>query len=161
VRASVFCLPISTFIDEQRGELNATGEERRQALPVAVIGAGPIGLVAAAHLVSRGETPLVLEAGESGGASVRSQAHVRLFSPWRYLVDPVALSMLEPMAWRAPEPEALRTGGEAQAAEGAGAGGALPRANRSCGRRLHVSRWRSSTAEHYDGGVHRRPPGWV
>jgi 2-polyprenyl-6-methoxyphenol hydroxylase-like FAD-dependent oxidoreductase len=30
------------------------------ALPVAVIGAGPVGLAAAAHLLTRGETPLVL-----------------------------------------------------------------------------------------------------
>jgi thioredoxin reductase len=82
------------------------------ALPVAVIGAGPIGVVAAAHLVSRGETPLVLEAGDAVGASIRSWAHVRLFSPWRYLVDPVAVSMLEPGGWTAPDPEALPTGGE-------------------------------------------------
>jgi thioredoxin reductase len=81
-------------------------------LPVAVIGAGPIGVVAAAHLVSRGETPLVLEAGDAVGASVRKWAHVRLFSPWRYLVDPVAVSMLEPAGWTAPDPEALPTGGE-------------------------------------------------
>ncbi|WP_210212800.1 FAD-dependent oxidoreductase, partial [Mesorhizobium sp. M7A.F.Ca.ET.027.03.2.1] len=33
-------------------------------LPVAVIGAGPVGLAAAAHLVERGITPLVLERGE-------------------------------------------------------------------------------------------------
>jgi cation diffusion facilitator CzcD-associated flavoprotein CzcO len=84
--------------------------ERR--LPVAVIGAGPIGVVAAAHLVSRGETPLVLEAGDAVGASIRLWAHVRLFSPWRYLVDPVAASMLEPAGWIAPHPEALPTGGE-------------------------------------------------
>ncbi|HEX8673149.1 MAG TPA: NAD(P)-binding protein [Longimicrobium sp.] len=81
-------------------------------LPVAVIGAGPIGVVAAAHLVSRGETPLVLEAGDAAGASIRQWAHVRLFSPWRYLVDPVAVSMLEPSGWTARDPEALPTGGE-------------------------------------------------
>jgi thioredoxin reductase len=81
-------------------------------LPVAVIGAGPIGVVAAAHLVSRGETPLVLEAGDAVGASIRSWAHVRLFSPWRYLVDPVAVSMLAPAGWAAPDAEALPTGGE-------------------------------------------------
>ena len=34
-----------------------------EKLPVAVIGAGPVGLAAAAHLIERGETPLVLEAG--------------------------------------------------------------------------------------------------
>jgi cation diffusion facilitator CzcD-associated flavoprotein CzcO len=52
-----------------------------RTLPVAVIGAGPIGLVAAAHLVARGETPLVLEAGGTVGASIRKWAHERLITP--------------------------------------------------------------------------------
>ena len=34
-----------------------------QSYPVAIIGAGAAGLAAAAHLVSRGERPVVLEAG--------------------------------------------------------------------------------------------------
>ncbi|MFD8565256.1 FAD-dependent oxidoreductase, partial [Streptosporangium canum] len=34
------------------------------ALPVVVIGAGPIGLAAAAHLAERGQDFLLLEAGE-------------------------------------------------------------------------------------------------
>jgi cation diffusion facilitator CzcD-associated flavoprotein CzcO len=53
-------------------------------VPVAVIGAGPIGLAAAAHLVSKGATPIVFEAGSAVGASIREWGHVRLFSPWRY-----------------------------------------------------------------------------
>jgi glycine/D-amino acid oxidase-like deaminating enzyme len=81
-------------------------------LPVVVIGAGPIGLVAAAHLVARGETPLVFEAGPAVGASVRQWAHVRLFSPWKYLVDPIASTMLAENGWRAPDPDRLPTGGE-------------------------------------------------
>jgi cation diffusion facilitator CzcD-associated flavoprotein CzcO len=81
-------------------------------LPVAVIGAGPIGLVAAAHLVARGETPIVLEAGQAVGASIREWAHVRLFSPWKYLIDPVARQLLEPSGWQAPSPDRLPTGGE-------------------------------------------------
>lgn len=81
-------------------------------LPVAVIGAGPVGLVAAAHLIERGETPLVLEAGGAVGASVREWAHVRLFSPWEYLTDPVSRRLLEPTGWELPSPEALPTGGE-------------------------------------------------
>jgi cation diffusion facilitator CzcD-associated flavoprotein CzcO len=63
-------------------------------LPVAVIGAGPVGLAAAAHLVSRGETPVVLEAGARVGAAVRQWAHVRVFSPWRYNIDTTAAAML-------------------------------------------------------------------
>jgi cation diffusion facilitator CzcD-associated flavoprotein CzcO len=35
----------------------------RTGLPVVVIGAGPVGLAAAAHLLDRGLEPLVLEAG--------------------------------------------------------------------------------------------------
>ena len=37
-------------------------------LPVAIIGAGPVGLAAAAELLARGETPVVLEAGGAIGA---------------------------------------------------------------------------------------------
>jgi 2-polyprenyl-6-methoxyphenol hydroxylase-like FAD-dependent oxidoreductase len=52
---------------------------------VAVIGAGPIGLVAAAHLVARGETPLVLEAGDGwarASASGRTCGSSRRGSTW-------------------------------------------------------------------------------
>jgi thioredoxin reductase len=82
------------------------------ALPVAVIGAGPIGLAAAAHLVSRSETPLVLEAGESVGASILKWAHVRVFSPWRYVVDSASSALLERSGWVSPAGEGLPTGGE-------------------------------------------------
>jgi thioredoxin reductase len=83
-----------------------------EALPIAVIGAGPVGLAAAAHLVSRGETPIVLEAGHQVGATVRQWAHVRVFSPWRYNVDAVAVTMLEKAGWTMPDPEHLPTGQE-------------------------------------------------
>jgi len=79
-------------------------------LPVAVIGAGPVGLAAAAHLVRRGETPVVLEAGTTVGASIREWGHVRLFSPWRYAVDPVSAAMLEAAGWSPPPAEELPTG---------------------------------------------------
>jgi thioredoxin reductase len=81
-------------------------------LPVAVIGAGPVGLAAAAHLLSRGEVPLVLEAGDTVGASIRAWGHVRLFSPWRYVVDPVSADMLEASGWTAPPAEELPTGND-------------------------------------------------
>jgi thioredoxin reductase len=81
-------------------------------LPVAVIGAGPVGLAAAAHLVARGMTPLVLETGEDVAASMRRWAHVRLFSPWKYLVDPAAREMLQSSGWAEPDGDALPTGGE-------------------------------------------------
>ncbi len=81
-------------------------------LPVAVIGAGPIGLATAAHLINRGETPLILEAGTSVGSAVLEWGHVRLFSPWHYNIDTVAASMLADTAWTAPEPEVYPTGRE-------------------------------------------------
>ena len=54
------------------------------SLPVAVIGAGPVGLAAAAHLIQRGLPVKVYEAGSTVGANVRDWGHVRLFSPWEY-----------------------------------------------------------------------------
>jgi len=81
-------------------------------LPVAIIGAGPIGLAAAAHLLRRGETPLLFEAGPSVGKAVLQWGHVRLFSPWRYLIDREAAALLETDGWLAPDPEAYPTGRE-------------------------------------------------
>ncbi len=81
-------------------------------LPVVVIGAGPVGLAAAAHLIERGLTPRVLEAGDAVGAGVSRWAHVRMFSPWAYTVDRAAGVILAKRGWRAPEPSAFPTGGE-------------------------------------------------
>jgi thioredoxin reductase len=80
-------------------------------LPVVVIGAGPLGLAAAAHLLERGLEPLVLEAGDAPGAAVAEWGHVRLFSGWAELVDPAASRLLEPSGWAAPE-AGYPTGGE-------------------------------------------------
>lgn len=84
-------------------------------LPVAVLGAGPVGLAAAAHLVSRGFTPLVLEAGDAPAANLATYRHVRLFSPWQYNVDKAARALLERHGWRAPDGDALPTAGELMA----------------------------------------------
>lgn len=85
---------------------------QHQQLPVAVIGAGPVGLAAAAHLVDRGIEPLVFEAGESVGSSVREWGHVRVFSPWEFDVDPVAAGLLEETGWSAPDATGYPTGDE-------------------------------------------------
>ncbi|MGW8885827.1 NAD(P)-binding domain-containing protein [Streptomyces sp. NPDC055749] len=74
-----------------------------QHLPVVVIGAGPAGLAAAAHLVERGIEPLVLEAGSAAGSAVREWGHVRLFSTWSEVVDPAAEKLLAPTGWSAPD----------------------------------------------------------
>ncbi|MFF3854305.1 FAD-dependent oxidoreductase [Micromonospora sp. NPDC002575] len=81
-------------------------------LPVVVIGAGPVGLAAAAHLHERGLPCTVLEAGESVGAAVREWGHVRVFSPWRYDVDAAARRLLTDSGWAEPDPDALPTGDE-------------------------------------------------
>ncbi|MFF5176164.1 FAD-dependent oxidoreductase [Micromonospora sp. NPDC000089] len=81
-------------------------------LPVVVIGAGPVGLAAAAHLHERGLPFLVLEAGDTAGAAVRQWGHVRIFSPWRYDIDPAARRLLDDAGWVAPDLDALPTGAE-------------------------------------------------
>lgn len=81
-------------------------------LPVAVIGAGPIGLAAAVHLLEQGETPLVLEAGASVGASILEWGHVRLFTPWRYATDAASTALLEAAGWQQPDPGQYPTGAE-------------------------------------------------
>lgn len=83
-----------------------------RTFPVAVIGAGPVGLAAAAHLLKRNLTPLVLEAGASVGASMLEWAHVQIFSPWRFSIDAVAGEMLQDAGWTTPPDEAFPTGGE-------------------------------------------------
>jgi thioredoxin reductase len=80
--------------------------------PVAVIGAGPVGLAAAAHLLAHGLEPIVFEAGDSVGASVRRWAHVRVFSPWRFDVDPVAADLLASHGWSAPPDDEHPTGAD-------------------------------------------------
>ncbi|MDQ3026120.1 MAG: NAD(P)-binding domain-containing protein, partial [Pseudomonadota bacterium] len=82
-----------------------------RGLPVAVIGAGPIGLAAAAHLLERGFAPVVFEAGSSVAASYESFRHVQLFSPWRYNLDPAARRLLEASGWVAPALDQLPTAG--------------------------------------------------
>jgi thioredoxin reductase len=81
-------------------------------LPPVVIGAGPVGLAAAAHLRSYGLTPLVLEAGDRVGAAVRDWGHIRTFTPWRHIIDDAAEKLLAPTGWTPPDGDVPPTGAE-------------------------------------------------
>jgi thioredoxin reductase len=80
--------------------------------PVIVIGAGPVGLAAAARLHERGIAFAVLEAGDTPGAAVRQWGHVRLFSPWRFNIDAAAARLLADAGWVRPEDGELPTGAQ-------------------------------------------------
>ncbi len=79
---------------------------------MAIIGGGPVGLAAAAHLLARGETPLVFEAGPAPGHAVRQWHHVRMFTPWRFCVDLQAAALLATRGWTHPPADDVPTGGE-------------------------------------------------
>ena len=80
-------------------------------LPVVVIGAGPVGLAAAARLVERGIRHWSSSAVQAG-AAVEEWGHVRVFSPWEYNIDAAGRKLLEMNGWHAPDPRALPTGRE-------------------------------------------------
>ncbi|HEY0634866.1 MAG TPA: NAD(P)-binding domain-containing protein [Gammaproteobacteria bacterium] len=86
--------------------------ENRYQYPVAVLGAGPVGLAAAAQLLERGLDVWVFEAAAQVGASFTDVAHISLFSPWRYNIDKAARRLLEAEGWDAPNNDALPTAGE-------------------------------------------------
>lgn len=83
-----------------------------EELPVAVIGAGPVGLAAAAHLAARGMPFVVLEAGTQPGEAMLQWAHVKMFSPWRYNIDGEARRLLEQRGWTSPDLDDIPTGGD-------------------------------------------------
>jgi hypothetical protein len=85
---------------------------RLEDLPVAVIGAGPVGLAAAAHLIARGMRVTVYEAGETVAANLHNWGHVRFFSPWRYSVDPAARALVAMHELLVPDDDTLPTGAD-------------------------------------------------
>lgn len=87
-----------------------TIDSAAEKLPIAIIGAGPVGLAAAAHLLARGLEPVILEQDEKPGAAVLDWGHVPMFSSWEFNVDRVARAMLEDSGWAMPDPDGYPTG---------------------------------------------------
>ena len=63
-------------------------------LPIAIIGAGPVGLAAAAHLLKTNQEFIIFESKESVGANILTWKQVKVFSPWKYNIDKVAEELL-------------------------------------------------------------------
>lgn len=99
-----------TCCSSNRSETRAAQASDWSSLPVAVIGGGPVGLAAAAHLLERGLEPVVFEAGASVGTAPRDWGHVHMFSPWRYNVDRACRTLLERHGWTAPSADIFPTG---------------------------------------------------
>jgi thioredoxin reductase len=100
--------------------------DRLATLPVVVIGAGPVGLAAAAHLADRGIEFIVVEAASGPAAAVEQWGHVRLFSAWREVIDPVARRLLQEAGWNAPVNENRAPSGQELVDEYLRPLGALP-----------------------------------
>jgi thioredoxin reductase len=81
-------------------------------LPVVTIGAGPVGLAAAAQLLAREAKPLVLEAGPEVGHNIRQWGHVGMFTPWRFCVDRAAEALLAAHGWTHPLRDDVPTGAD-------------------------------------------------
>jgi thioredoxin reductase len=81
-------------------------------LPIAIVGAGPIGLAMAAHLVGCGKPFVVLEAGPEAGHAIRQWQHVRLFTEWESNIDEEAEQLLLGAGWQAPAGGTIPTGGD-------------------------------------------------
>jgi len=89
-----------------------TTAPRLTGLPIVVIGAGPVGLSAAANLIERGLDVVVYEAGPTPGHAIASWGHTRLFSPWQYVVDAASVRLLQKTDWVHPQADTLPTGTE-------------------------------------------------
>ena len=81
-------------------------------LPVAVIGSGPIGLAAEAHLISRGLPVRLYESAHVIAPNLRDWGHVRLFSVWDQCVDEAAVTLLKKRGWRSPAGNMLPRGSD-------------------------------------------------
>lgn len=95
-----------------RAKAEREGTEAMTQLPVAIIGGGPVGMAAAAHLLERRQDVVLFEAGDTVGASVLDWSHVRMFSPWEYNVDSASIRLLNAESWEMPPLDELPTGAQ-------------------------------------------------
>lgn len=105
VKTGGCCVPATKINKDPAGSSN-------KELPIAILGAGPVGLAAAAHLANSGERFILLESGDSVGSNILNWGHVRLFSPWQYNIDKMAKKILENHSWNAPVLDRLPLGSE-------------------------------------------------
>ena len=80
--------------------------------PIAIIGAGPIGLAMASHLAGCNRRFLLLEAGEEAGHSIREWQHIRLFTEWAGNIDSEADKLLRASGWQRPAEDEIPSGSE-------------------------------------------------
>lgn len=99
------CAALMTLVLREAPVTDAT-------LPVAVLGAGPVGLAAVAQLIERSLPFVALEAGAVVGANLLDYGHVQLFSPWQFDIDPAMARLLAPTGWTAPPAAELPRAGE-------------------------------------------------
>lgn len=76
---------------------------------LAIVGAGPIGLEAAAAALERGFDVHVFERGEVGAHPI-AWGHVRMFTPWRMNLGPHGAERLRESGWKKPDPDQYPTG---------------------------------------------------
>ncbi|MFJ7662155.1 FAD-dependent oxidoreductase [Lysinibacillus sp. NPDC097162] len=107
INQSGSCCTPATDMEVQKG-INKSNN----TLPIVIIGAGPIGLATAAHLVEQKQSFILLEAGQEIAHNIRSWGHVTLFSPWRYNINKAAKALLEHSDWVQPNLDKLPTGHE-------------------------------------------------
>ncbi|MCB1034499.1 MAG: hypothetical protein KDD47_11770 [Acidobacteria bacterium] len=84
----------------------------REDLPIAILGAGPVGLEAALAAAEAGRPFVLYEAGDRVASSVRDWGHVRLFSPWSMDVSDRMRRFLEAAGHEVPEGDECPTGQE-------------------------------------------------
>lgn len=83
-----------------------------QLQPVAIIGGGPVGLAAAAHLVKRKRSFILFEKSNTVAGSVLEWGHVLMFSPWEFNIDEAAADLLKENGWVSPPENVLPRGRE-------------------------------------------------